>query len=83
MRADDDDRGGSEDRGQSVSPGLVANRPASREEAQKRVASQASPVQRANAADVILNSNQDLHLLLKDARKLWQQIEHEAFSGSH
>jgi hypothetical protein len=25
-----------------------------------------------------LNSNQDLHLLLKDARRLWQQIEHEA-----
>lgn len=62
---------------------LVSIRKMSREEAQKRVASQASPVQRANAADVILNSNQDLHLLLKDARKLWQQIEHEAFSGSH
>lgn len=62
---------------------LVTLRKMSRIEAEKRVAAQASPVQRANAADVILNSNQDLHLLLKDARKLWQQIEHEAISGSH
>lgn len=62
---------------------LVSIRRMNRAEAEKRVASQASPVQRANAADVILNSNQDLHLLLKDARKLWQQIEHEAFSGSN
>jgi dephospho-CoA kinase len=62
---------------------LVSIRKMNRAEAEKRVASQASPVLRANAADVILNSNQDLHLLLKDARKLWQQIEHEAFSGSN
>jgi dephospho-CoA kinase len=62
---------------------LVSIRKMNRAEAEKRVAAQASPVQRANAADVILNSNQDLHLLLKDARKLWQQIEHEAFSGSN
>ena len=62
---------------------LVSIRKMNRSEAEKRVAAQASPVQRANAADVILNSNQDLHLLLKDARKLWQQIEHEAFSGSN
>lgn len=62
---------------------LVSIRKMDRAEAEKRVASQASPVERANAADVILNSNQDLHLLLKDARKLWQQIEHEAFSGSN
>jgi dephospho-CoA kinase len=57
---------------------LVSIRKMNRAEAERRVAAQASPVQRANAADVILNSNQDLHLLLKDARKLWQQIEHEA-----
>ena len=62
---------------------LVSIRKMSREDAERRVASQASPVERAKAADVILNSNQDLHLLLKDARKLWQQIEHEAFSGSN
>ncbi len=57
---------------------LVSIRKMSQQEAEQRVAAQASPVQRANVADVILNSNQDLQLLLKDARKLWQQIEHEA-----
>ena len=48
-------------------------------EAAKRVESQASPAQRANAADVILNSNQDLNLLLKDADSLWLRIQREAF----
>ena len=48
-------------------------------EATKRVASQASPAQRANAADVILNSNQELSLLLKDADSLWLRIQREAF----
>ena len=57
---------------------LVSIRKMSQQEAEQRVAAQASPVQRAKVADVILNSNQDLQLLLKDARKLWQQIEHEA-----
>jgi dephospho-CoA kinase len=57
---------------------LVSIRKMNREDAERRVAAQASPAQRANAADVILNSNQELHLLLKDARRLWQQIEHEA-----
>lgn len=62
---------------------LVDSRGMSPAEAQQRVASQATPAKRAEAADVILNSNQDLHLLLKDARKLWQQIEHEAHGGSN
>lgn len=57
---------------------LVSIRKMNRGDAERRVAAQASPAQRANAADVILNSNQELHLLLKDARRLWQQIEHEA-----
>jgi dephospho-CoA kinase len=48
-------------------------------EATKRVSSQASPAQRANAADVILNSNQNLDLLLKDADSLWLRIQREAF----
>jgi len=48
------------------------------EQASQRIAAQATPAQRANAADVILNSNQDLQALLKDARRVWQQIEHEA-----
>jgi dephospho-CoA kinase len=48
-------------------------------EATKRVSSQASPAQRANAADVILNANQNLDLLLKDADSLWLRIQREAF----
>lgn len=62
---------------------LVSIRKLSQRDAEKRVAAQASPAARANAADVILNSNQDINMLLKDARKLWQQIEHEAFGGSN
>lgn len=48
-------------------------------EAVKRLAAQANPAQRANVADVILNSNQDLNLLLKDADSLWLRIQREAF----
>ena len=57
---------------------LVSIRKMSPEQASQRIAAQATPAQRANAADVILNSNQDLQALLKDARRVWQQIEHEA-----
>lgn len=57
---------------------MIAHRNMSRADAEARIKSQASAAQRANAADVILNSNQDLGLLLKDARRLWQQIEREA-----
>ena len=57
---------------------LVSIRNMDRAEAHNRVSNQASPAQRANAADVILNSNQDLHKLLKDADLLWKQIVREA-----
>ncbi|MEY3888954.1 MAG: hypothetical protein RI931_76 [Actinomycetota bacterium] len=57
---------------------LVSIRSMDRAEAERRVSSQASPAQRANAADVILNSNQDLHKLLKDTDQLWKQIVREA-----
>jgi dephospho-CoA kinase len=57
---------------------LVSIRKMSPAQASQRIAAQATPAQRANAADVILNSNQDLQALLKDARRVWQQIEHEA-----
>lgn len=57
---------------------LVSIRGMSHEEATRRVASQARPAQRANAADIILNSNQDLPLLLKDADRLWQNFVDEA-----
>ena len=57
---------------------LVSIRKMERGEAERRISSQASPAQRANAADVILNSNQDLHKLLKDTDQLWKQIVREA-----
>jgi dephospho-CoA kinase len=44
-------------------------------EAQGRIASQAKPVERAARADRILNSNQDVAFLLRDADKLWREIE--------
>ena len=58
---------------------LTKHRGMTEPEAKKRIASQANPAQRANAADVILNSNQDLNLLLKDADSLWLRIQREAF----
>lgn len=63
---------------------LISSRNMTRQEAQARINVQATAAQRANKADVILNSNQELNLLLKDARKLWIQIEREAGNdGSH
>jgi dephospho-CoA kinase len=58
---------------------LIKIRGLSKDEAAKRVSAQASAAQRANAADVILNSNQDLEHLLKDADSLWLRIQREAF----
>ena len=54
---------------------LVNFRKMSAMEAKNRVESQASSVERANAADRILNSNQEIGLLLSDARRLFHQIE--------
>jgi len=54
---------------------LVTSRGLSEIEAKSRIASQAKPVERAARADRILNSNQDLNLLLRDADKLWQEIQ--------
>lgn len=47
-------------------------------EAAARVAAQAQPIERAAVADVILNSNQDINLLLRDADQLWREIEQKA-----
>lgn len=47
-------------------------------EAAARVAAQAKPIERAAVADVILNSNQDINLLLRDADQLWREIEQKA-----
>ena len=57
---------------------LVTHRQMTADQAIARIRNQATPAQRANAADFILNSNQDLGLLLKDAGKLWLQFEREA-----
>ena len=57
---------------------MVKNRGMSPQEAAARIASQASAAERANRADVILNSNQSLGRLLDDAEALWQDIERRA-----
>lgn len=57
---------------------LTLNRGMETSEALARIKSQATPAQRANRADYILSSNQDIALLLKDAGKLWLQFEREA-----
>ncbi len=59
---------------------LIQNRGMTKQEAEARIASQASPAQRANAADIILNSNQSLELMLGDATTIWNQIEREALA---
>ena len=57
---------------------LVKNRGMTEAEARARIGSQAKPVERAAVADVILNSNQDINLLLKDADDLWRTIQLKA-----
>ena len=57
---------------------MVANRGMSEAEALARIKSQATPAQRANRADVILNSNQTRAELLADADALWTRIVREA-----
>jgi dephospho-CoA kinase len=60
---------------------LVTSRGLSDAEARSRIASQAKPIERAARADRILNSNQDVNLLLRDADKLWQEIQSLARSA--
>jgi dephospho-CoA kinase len=57
---------------------LLKFRGMTKEEAVARIKSQAKPVERAAAANVILNSNQDINLLLRDADALWKEIEAKA-----
>lgn len=61
---------------------LVSQRALSEAEAILRIDSQATPAERANAADEILNSNQPIELLLKDARQLWKKIERLAMADA-
>ncbi len=54
---------------------LVRNRGLTEADARNRIAAQAKPVERAARADRILNSNQDINLLLRDADALWREIK--------
>jgi len=54
---------------------LVSSRGMSSEQALARIKSQASAIQRAAAADYILNSNQPLPALLADASALWNKFQ--------
>ena len=53
---------------------LVQGRGLTEGEARNRILAQAKPVERAARADRILNSNQDINLLLRDADALWREI---------
>lgn len=57
---------------------LIKHRGLNETEARARIRSQAKPVERAAMANVILNSNQDINLLLMDADELWRTIEVQA-----
>jgi dephospho-CoA kinase len=59
---------------------LVESRGYSVQEAKSRIANQAKPVERAQRADSILNSNQSVDLLMADARKLWGEFQSKATS---
>jgi dephospho-CoA kinase len=53
---------------------LVGSRGMTPQEAEARIKAQASPLERAAAADFILNSNQTLPGLLADATALWNKF---------
>jgi dephospho-CoA kinase len=54
---------------------LMDSRGYSAQEAKARIDNQAKPIERAQRADFILNSNQSVDLLMADARKLWTDFE--------
>lgn len=57
---------------------LMDSRGYSAQEAKARIDNQAKPIERAQRADFILNSNQSVDLLIADARKLWKDFEARA-----
>jgi dephospho-CoA kinase len=61
---------------------LVSHRGLTEEDAALRIDSQASPAERANVADEILNSNQPIQSLIRDARLLWKKIEGMALANA-
>jgi dephospho-CoA kinase len=61
---------------------LVSHRGFTEEDAALRIDSQASPAERANVADEILNSNQPVESLIRDAKLLWKKIEGLALANA-
>ena len=57
---------------------MVKHRGMTTEQAKARIANQTSPALRANRANYILSSNQELELLMRDARKLYESFEASA-----
>ena len=53
---------------------LIETRGLTESEASSRISAQAKPIERAARADRILNSNQDINLLLRDTDALWREI---------
>ena len=53
---------------------MMKTRNMTRQQAEQRIGAQASPAQRANRADIILNSNQSLGRMIDDVDALWQDI---------
>jgi dephospho-CoA kinase len=61
---------------------MVERRSMSKEQALSRIQAQAKPAERAQIADRILSSNQSLKLLLKDATRLFAELEKLALAKS-
>ena len=59
---------------------MIRTRGMTAEDAIARIKSQATPAQRANRADVILNSNQTLGRLIDDVDALWTDIQRRAIA---
>ena len=57
---------------------MVKNRGMTPIEAKRRISAQATPAQRAQRADYILNSNQSIELLERDARELFENLKQQA-----
>jgi dephospho-CoA kinase len=57
---------------------LIESRSYTEAEARARIANQATPIERAAKADHILNSNQDVFLLLRDADALFEAFLEES-----
>jgi dephospho-CoA kinase len=61
---------------------MVENRKMDASDALRRIKAQANPAMRARLADRILNANQSLDLLKKDATKLFAEIQALASNGA-